>query len=52
MTVRPQRKLQFNHYAVGFDGAILFRDILIVPHAMGQKLEFLPERDRGYPKAS
>mgnify|MGYP002820972150 FL=1 len=25
----------------GFDGAILFFDILIVPHAMGQKLEFL-----------
>ena len=25
----------------GFDGAILFSDILIVPHAMGQKLEFL-----------
>jgi uroporphyrinogen decarboxylase len=25
----------------GFDGAILFSDILIVPYAMGQKLEFL-----------
>jgi uroporphyrinogen decarboxylase len=25
----------------GFDGAILFSDILIVPHAMGQDLEFL-----------
>lgn len=25
----------------GFDGAILFSDILIVPHAMGQHLEFL-----------
>jgi uroporphyrinogen decarboxylase len=25
----------------GFDGAILFSDILIVPHAMGQNLEFL-----------
>ena len=25
----------------GFDGAILFSDILIVPHAMGQGLEFL-----------
>ncbi len=25
----------------GFDGAILFSDILIVPNAMGQKLEFL-----------
>ena len=25
----------------GFDGAILFSDILIVPHAMGQTLEFL-----------
>ena len=25
----------------GFDGAILFSDILIVPHALGQHLEFL-----------
>ncbi|MEP5743198.1 MAG: uroporphyrinogen decarboxylase family protein, partial [Marinomonas sp.] len=25
----------------GFDGAILFSDILIVPHALGQGLEFL-----------
>ncbi len=25
----------------GFDGAILFSDILIVPHALGQSLEFL-----------
>lgn len=25
----------------GFDGAILFSDILIIPYAMGQKLEFL-----------
>ena len=25
----------------GFDGAILFSDILIVPHAMGQHLEFM-----------
>ena len=25
----------------GFDGAILFSDILIIPHAMGQHLEFL-----------
>ena len=25
----------------GFDGAILFSDILIVPYALGQKLEFL-----------
>ena len=25
----------------GFDGAILFSDILIVPHALGQHLEFM-----------
>ncbi len=34
VTVQPIRRF-------GFDGAILFSDILIVPHAMGQKLEFL-----------
>lgn len=34
VTVQPLRRF-------GFDGAILFSDILIVPHAMGQKLEFL-----------
>ena len=35
VTLQPIRRF-------GFDGAILFPDILIVPHAMGQKLEFLP----------
>lgn len=34
VTVQPIRRF-------GFDGAILFSDILIVPHAMGQNLEFL-----------
>lgn len=34
ITVQPIRRF-------GFDGAILFSDILIVPHAMGQGLEFL-----------
>ena len=34
ITVQPVRRF-------GFDGAILFSDILIVPHAMGQGLEFL-----------
>jgi uroporphyrinogen decarboxylase len=34
VTLQPIRRF-------GFDGAILFSDILIVPHAMGQTLEFL-----------
>jgi len=34
ITLQPLRRF-------GFDGAILFSDILIVPYAMGQKLEFL-----------
>jgi uroporphyrinogen decarboxylase len=34
ITLQPVRRF-------GFDGAILFSDILIVPHAMGQNLEFL-----------
>lgn len=34
VTLQPVRRF-------GFDGAILFSDILIVPHAMGQNLEFL-----------
>ncbi len=34
ITLQPIRRF-------GMDGAILFSDILIVPHAMGQKLEFL-----------
>jgi uroporphyrinogen decarboxylase len=34
ITLQPVRRF-------GFDGAILFSDILIVPHAMGQDLEFL-----------
>lgn len=34
ITLQPIRRF-------GFDGAILFSDILIVPHALGQDLEFL-----------
>ncbi len=34
ITLQPVRRF-------GFDGAILFSDILIVPHAIGQTLEFL-----------
>ena len=34
ITLQPVRRF-------GFDGAILFSDILIVPHAMGQDLTFL-----------
>ncbi len=34
VTIQPIKRF-------GFDGAILFSDILIVPHAMGQHLEFL-----------
>ena len=34
VTIQPVRRF-------GLDGAILFSDILIVPHAMGQRLEFL-----------
>ncbi|HEV2569919.1 uroporphyrinogen decarboxylase [Sphingomonas sp.] len=35
VTLQPIRRF-------GFDGAILFSDILVIPHALGQKLEFLP----------
>ena len=34
ITLQPLRRF-------GFDGAILFSDILIVPHALGQDLQFL-----------
>src|SRR5579872_2711455 len=34
ITLQPIRRF-------GFDGAILFSDILVVPYAMGQELEFL-----------
>ena len=34
VTLQPIRRF-------GFDGAILFSDILVIPHALGQNLEFL-----------
>jgi uroporphyrinogen decarboxylase len=34
ITLQPIRRF-------GFDGAILFSDILVIPHALGQQLEFL-----------
>ncbi|MFC4253847.1 uroporphyrinogen decarboxylase [Altererythrobacter xixiisoli] len=34
VTIQPIRRF-------GMDGAILFSDILVIPHALGQKLEFL-----------
>jgi uroporphyrinogen decarboxylase len=34
VTLQPIRRF-------GFDGAILFSDILVIPHALGQRLEFL-----------
>src|SRR6201999_1200510 len=34
VTLQPVRRF-------GMDGAILFADILLIPHALGQKVEFL-----------
>ena len=42
VTLQPIRRF-------GFDGAILFSDILIVPHALGQALRFEPGRAAAHP---
>ena len=43
ITLQPLRRF-------GMDGAILFSDILIVPHAMGQDLSFGVGEGRGSPR--
>lgn len=45
VTLQPIRRF-------GFDGAILFSDILVVPHALGQRLWFETGEGRGSPRRS
>ena len=40
VTLQPVRRF-------GFDAAILFSDILVIPHALGQTLDFVAGEDDG-----